>query len=119
MDKKIKIGDTVKWTVNGREIATGTLERVIGCGGFELAIVKKESGDLFKAIMSDLTKVIDEKPEPKTVTPEDFNSAVKKVLDYDYLVSKTNDYFEISEMLVMVSSGLILFDLLREELFGE
>ena len=119
MDKKIKIGDTVKWTVNGKELATGTLERVIGCAGFEVAIVKKESGDLFKVIMGDLVKVIDEKPESKTVTPEDFNSAMKKVLDYNYLVSKTHEYFEMSEMLVMVSSGLILFDLLREELFGE
>lgn len=119
MDKQIKIGDTVKWTVNGKELATGTLERVVGCEGFEVAIVKKESGDLFKAIMSDLTKVIDEKPEPKIVTQEDINSAMKKVLDYDYLVSKTREYFEMSEMFVMVSSGLILFDLLREELFGE
>ena len=104
-NKVIYIGDTFA----GEK---GTIENVTDC----YIIVRFENGSLRKCLPQEIEIIEESVPETITITREDFEKAVAKVIKPNLYVDDINDYGLITAVCL---SGNLVCKKLAQELFGD
>ena len=104
-DKVVLIGDTF----------TGE-KGIIDCVTDTYIIVNLENGGRMKVLPQELQKVEETAPATITITREDFENAVKKVVTPSLYVDDINDFGMITAVCL---SGELVCKKLAKELFGD
>ena len=120
----IKKNDNVLVNDDKHEGQVGTVIKVVELDydNLESVAAIKFSDGVYKYRVSDIVAIVEEvkEPEEKTITKDEFDTAIKKLLDPQFYIDRSHDKsLSGSSAFMMSLSAVVIGSELRAILFGE